>query len=124
MQNYSVRQSSPQQVGLHTPPTRRCLEDESINGSDDQGPEEHRMREAFFTISPRPDGTLIGENASLGLVVCGMDRESLQEEARDALIRAVGKAHVTYRVRLQQGLDSSQRLPGTKAAAWAKVRDR
>jgi hypothetical protein len=30
-----------------------------------------------------------------------MERESLQEEARDALIHAIGPAHVSYRVRLQ-----------------------
>jgi hypothetical protein len=59
------------------------------------------MREALFTVSQRPDGTLIGENAALGLAVCAMERESLQEEARDALIHAVGPAHVSYRVRLQ-----------------------
>jgi hypothetical protein len=35
------------------------------------------------------------------LAVCAMERESLQEEARDALIHAVGPAHVSYRVRLQ-----------------------
>jgi hypothetical protein len=59
------------------------------------------MREALFTVSQRPDGTLIGENAALGLAVCAMERESLQEEARDALIHALGPAHVSYRVRLQ-----------------------
>lgn len=59
------------------------------------------MREALFTVSQQPDGTLIGENASLGLAVCAMERETLQEEARDALIHAVGPAHVSYRVRLQ-----------------------
>jgi hypothetical protein len=59
------------------------------------------MREALFTIHSRPDGSLIAENAAMGLVVCAMDRESLQEEARDALIRAVGPAHISYRVRLQ-----------------------
>jgi hypothetical protein len=30
-----------------------------------------------------------------------MERETLQEEARDALIHALGPAHVSYRVRLQ-----------------------
>ena len=59
------------------------------------------MREALFIVSQRPDGTLIGESAALGLVVCAMERESLQEEARDALIHAIGPAHVSYRVRLQ-----------------------
>ena len=59
------------------------------------------MREALFTVSQRPDGTLICENAALGLVVCAMERETLQEEARDALIHAIGPAHVSYRVRLQ-----------------------
>ena len=53
------------------------------------------MRVAEFTITERADGTLIGENAALGLAVCAMDRESLQEEARDALIRVVGPAHVS-----------------------------
>ena len=59
------------------------------------------MREALFIVSQRPDGTLIGEIAVLGLVVCAMERETLQEEARDALIHAIGPAHVSYRVRLQ-----------------------
>jgi hypothetical protein len=63
------------------------------------------MREALFTIHSRPDGSLVAENAAMGLVVCAMDRESLQEEARDALIRAVGPAHVSYRVRCR--MDSS-----------------
>jgi hypothetical protein len=58
------------------------------------------MREALFTVSQRPYGTLIGENAALGLVVCAMERETLQEEARDALIHAIGQSHVSYRVRL------------------------
>lgn len=68
------------------------------------------MREALFTVSQRPDGTLIGENAALGLAVCAMERESLQEEARDALIQAVGQAHVSYRVRLQP----SARISGSE----------
>jgi hypothetical protein len=63
-------------------------------------PRSSRMREAQFTIHQRPDGSLVGKNAALGLVVCASDRESLQEEARDALIRAIGPAHVSYRVRL------------------------
>ena len=60
------------------------------------------MREALFTVSSRPDGTLIAECTALRVVVSAMDRAELQEEARDALIRAVGPAHVSYRVRLQQ----------------------
>jgi len=71
------------------------------NGSGEQSPQPPRMREALFTISQRPDGTLIAENVTLGLTICAMERETLQEEARDALIRAVGPAHVSYRVRLQ-----------------------
>lgn len=65
------------------------------------------MREALFKVHQRPDGTLIGENVALGLAVCAMDRETLQEEARDALIRAVGPAHVSYRVRLLQSAAGS-----------------
>jgi len=60
------------------------------------------MREALFTVSTRPDGTLIAECTALRVVVSAMDRAELQEEARDALIRAVGPAHVSYRVRLKQ----------------------
>ncbi len=67
------------------------------------------MREAQFTTHQRPDGSWIGENAALGLVVCATDRESLQEEARDALIRAVGPAHLSYRVRLQHKVGVSNR---------------
>lgn len=53
-----------------------------------------------ITIAERADGTLIGANAALGRAVCAMDRESLQEEARDALIPAVGPAHISDRVNL------------------------
>ena len=60
------------------------------------------MREALFTVSSRPDGSLIAECTALGVAISGMNRDELQEEARDALIRAVGPAHVSYRVRLQQ----------------------
>jgi len=67
------------------------------------------MREALFTIHSRPDGSLIAENAAMGLVVCAMDRESLQEEARDALIRAVGPAHISYRIKLLNPAGPSRR---------------
>ncbi|MEB3201332.1 MAG: hypothetical protein VKK05_00785 [Synechococcus sp.] len=73
------------------------------------------MREALFSISQRPDGTLIGENTSLGLAVCAMDLETLQEEARDALIRAVGPAHITYRVRLLN------QLPKVRSSHWVST---
>jgi hypothetical protein len=68
------------------------------------------MRVAEFTITERADGTLIGENAAFGLAVCAMDRESLQEEARDALIRAVGPAHISYRIKLQNPAGPGPRL--------------
>ena len=73
------------------------------------------MREAQFTIHQRPDGSWIGENSALGLVVCATYRESLQEEARDALIRAVGPAHVSYRVRLQNKVGVSNRAPAASS---------
>ena len=85
------------------------------------------MREALFTVSQRPDGTLICESAALGLVVCAMERESLQEEARDALIHAIGPAHVSYRVRLQtsprsiSSVESSDRC-GITAALPSGIR--
>lgn len=60
------------------------------------------MREALFTVNTRPDGTLIAECSALGLAISGMNRDELQEEARDALINAIGPAHVSYRVRLDQ----------------------
>ena len=53
-------------------------------------------------VSSRPDGTFIAECTALRLAISAMDRNELQEEARDALIRAVGPAHVSYRVRLSQ----------------------
>ena len=71
------------------------------------------MREALFTVSQRPDGTLIGENAALGLTVCAMERETLQEEARDALIHAIGPAHVGYRVRLESSPRNSSSVEST-----------
>lgn len=58
------------------------------------------MREASFLVITRPDGSLIGTCEGLRLVVSAMDRVELQEEARDALIAALGPAHVSYRVRL------------------------
>ena len=58
------------------------------------------MREALFTVTQRPDGSLIGENIALRLAVSGIDRDDLHHEAREALISAVGPAHVSYRVRL------------------------
>lgn len=65
----------------------RCREDKATNSTCKPSPDIARMREALFIVSQRPDGTLIGESAALGLVVCAMERASLQEEARDALIR-------------------------------------
>lgn len=79
----------------------QCRKDRYVRGSGEQSPQAPQMREALFVVNQRPNGTLIGHNADLGLVVCAMERETLQEEARDALIRAVGPAHVSYRVRLQ-----------------------
>ena len=67
------------------------------------------MREALFTVSSRPDGTLIAECTALRLVISGMNRDELQEEARDALIRSVGPAHVSYRIRLDQPAPSKRR---------------
>ena len=67
------------------------------------------MREALFTVSTRPDGTLIAECTALRVVVSAMDRAELQEEARDALIRAVGPAHVSYRIRIDQPAPSKGR---------------
>ena len=59
------------------------------------------MREALFTVRARPNGSLSAECPALSLAVSGMNREELQEEARDALINSVGPAHISYRVRLQ-----------------------
>jgi hypothetical protein len=58
------------------------------------------MREILFSVSTRPDGSLIGENAAMRIAISGLDRDDLHHEAREALIRAVGPAHVSYRVRL------------------------
>ncbi len=69
------------------------------------------MREATFKVSTRPDGTLIGECDVLRLAVSAMDRVDLQEEARDALIRGVGPAHVSYRIRLIQNGTSPNNAP-------------
>ena len=80
-----------------------------------------RMREALFTVSQRPDGTLIGENAALGLVVCATERETMQEEARDALIHAIGPAHVSYRVRLQISPCTSSSDNATDRCGLAEV---
>jgi hypothetical protein len=42
-----------------------------------------------------------------------MERETLQEEARDALIHAIGPAHVSYRVRLQSSPRNSSSVEST-----------
>ena len=60
------------------------------------------MREAVFTVRPRPNGTLIAECSVLNLAVSATDRDALREEARQALINAIGPAHVGYRLRLQK----------------------
>lgn len=70
------------------------------------------MREAVFLISTRADGTLMAECPALRLVVCAMDRDSLQEEARDALITKVGAAEGSYRVRLQRAEAALSVAPG------------
>jgi len=78
------------------------------------------MREALFTVSSRPDGTLIAECTALRLAISGMNREELQEEARDALIRAIGPAHVSYRVRLEQSAPCGGR-PLQRIQTWKRL---
>lgn len=75
------------------------------------------MREALFTVHTRPDGTLVAEHAAMGLVACAMDRESLQEEARDALIRAIGPAHISYRIKLLNPAGPNRRLTADVVAS-------
>ncbi|MFZ9768958.1 MAG: hypothetical protein ACO3CT_04210 [Vulcanococcus sp.] len=53
-------------------------------------------------MSPRPNGTLMAECSVLNLAVSATDRDALREEAREALINAIGPAHVGYRLRLQK----------------------
>ena len=67
------------------------------------------MREAVFTVRPRPNGTLIAECDALRLSVSANDHEQLQEEARDALINAVGPAHMSYRVRMRRAVLNTAR---------------
>ena len=62
------------------------------------------MREALFTVSRTADGGLSATNNVLRLSIAAKSREELKEEAREALIRAIGPAHVGYRVRLQADL--------------------
>jgi len=60
-----------------------------------------RMREALFTVRRTADGGLCAKNNVLRLSVAARSREELKEEAREALISAVGPSHVGYRIRLQ-----------------------
>ncbi len=59
------------------------------------------MREALFTVRRTADGGLCAKNNVLRLSVAARSREELKEEAREALISAVGPSHVGYRIRLQ-----------------------
>lgn len=59
------------------------------------------MREALFTVRRTADGGLCAKNIVLRLSVAARSREELKEEAREALISAVGPSHVGYRIRLQ-----------------------
>jgi hypothetical protein len=60
------------------------------------------MREAVFMVRHRPNGGLTAECHALRLCVSATDHEQLQEEARDALINAVGPAHMSYRVQMRR----------------------
>jgi len=62
------------------------------------------MREALFTVSRTADGGLSATNNVLRLSIAAKSREELKQEARESLIRAIGPAHVGYRVRLQADL--------------------
>ena len=36
------------------------------------------MREILFSVSTRPDGSLIGENAAMRIAISGLDRDELE----------------------------------------------
>jgi hypothetical protein len=56
------------------------------------------MREIEFTVVNRTDG-LVAQSLTQDLLIAAPTMEELHHEARDALIRHLGPAHATYRVK-------------------------
>jgi hypothetical protein len=61
------------------------------------------MREIVFRVSAERPGHLEATAARPRLTVWAPSREEWHHEAREALIRELGPAHITYRIRLHQG---------------------
>lgn len=59
------------------------------------------MREIVFKVTDGRPGRLVATAPEQGLVVEAASLEELHHEARDVLIRQVGSAHATYRIRIR-----------------------
>jgi len=62
---------------------------------------EKGMREIVFKVTDERPGRLVATAPEQGLVVEAASLEELHHEARDVLIRQVGSAHATYRIRIR-----------------------
>jgi hypothetical protein len=71
------------------------------------------MREIVFRVTAERPGHLEATAPQPRLTVSAASREEWHHEARDVLIRALGPAHATYRIRLRRGGGS----------AWLKVQE-
>ena len=61
------------------------------------------MREIVFRVTAERPGHLEATAPQPRLTVSAASREEWHHEARDVLIRALGPAHITYRIRLRHG---------------------
>jgi hypothetical protein len=64
------------------------------------------MREIVFRVTADRPGHLEATAPQPLLTVSAPSREEWHHEARDVLIRELGSAHVTYRIRLRHGRSS------------------
>jgi hypothetical protein len=60
------------------------------------------MREIVFRVTAERPGHLEATAPQPRLTVSAASREEWHHEARDVLIRTLGAAHVTYRIRLRR----------------------
>jgi hypothetical protein len=71
------------------------------------------MREIVFRVLAERPGHLEATAAHPGITVRAPSREEWHHEAREALIRELGPAHATYRIRLRRegGGPAADRIP-------------
>ena len=63
----------------------------------------HRMREVVFRLEAERPGHLEARAETLPIRITAPTLEELQHEAREALIKHMGPAHCTVRVRVRRG---------------------